>query len=54
MIRSVRLALLVLLLAAWSSGCGNAPRDQIPTKMQTPPREPPASGESGFFPTQKK
>jgi hypothetical protein len=52
--RTVHVSLLVLLLSAWSSGCGNRPKDQIPAKIQPPPKEQPASGQSDLFPKPKK
>jgi hypothetical protein len=54
MIRAMLVAVCLPVLAAANLGCGNAPKDQIPTKLQQPPREPPASGQFEMFPKEKK
>jgi hypothetical protein len=43
MARPVLVAVCLLVLAA-VCGCGDAPKDQIPTKIQQPPREQPTEG----------
>jgi hypothetical protein len=43
MIRPVLAAVCLLLLAA-TCGCEDKPKDQIPTKIQPPPKEQPTDG----------
>jgi hypothetical protein len=43
MTRAVLAAVCLLLLVA-TCGCGDAPKDQIPDKIQQPPREQPTDG----------
>ena len=40
----VVLAAVCLLLLAAIGGCGDTPKDQIPTKIQQPPKEQPTEG----------
>ncbi|HKB36801.1 MAG TPA: hypothetical protein VKD72_10120 [Gemmataceae bacterium] len=39
--------LLVLVVVAGCGGCGN--KDDIPTKMQTPPKDPPKGSSAAPF-----
>jgi len=54
MSRAIHVALLLGLLIPAPSGCSCGPKDQTPTQMKTPPKEPPESGEGDLFPKQKK
>jgi hypothetical protein len=38
------LAAICLLLLAATGGCGDAPKDRIPTKIQPAPKEQPTEG----------
>ena len=54
MSRAIHLALFLALFMAPIAGCECKPKDQIPTQMKTPPKDPPESGKGEFFPKQKK
>jgi hypothetical protein len=54
MTHTLRVALILILLAGCSSGCGGKRKEQAPTQIQPPPREQPETGEWGGLPKQKK
>ena len=53
MSRAIHLALFLALLMAAIAGCDSKPKDEIPTQLKMPPKEPPASGKGEIFPKQR-
>jgi len=54
MSRAIRIACCLALLIGSIEGCSCKPKDEVPTQITPPPKEPPVSGKGDFFPNQKK